>query len=455
MKIRHPPRTASILNRWVDDHARRVGEPPARVRNSVSYTILGGALQRAGFHGTGPKFTVKGGVALELRLRHLARATKDLDLILNSEEENLVEDLATALEQPYQGFSFRLKGDPEIMPNGAARLAIALSYSGKPWATVQVDVARNEGDGAQIEMVEAISLAPFGLAGPEAIPCISLPYHIAQKIHGMTLPPREGRRNERFRDLIDLLVLREWVTDLDSVQRACKDVFANRDTHSWPPLVDAPEHWIVPFNTMASELGLQTTDLHQAVVEIRSFIGSIDTEAPFATPVQLPPEITATTWYFAVGPDEAIHRIPARIGEALCEDRADPGEILPKWQKDPGGVALIGVVVFVLDRKPVFVERACATGIALSDDVDGQLVAFEKGIWTMLAREVLRQAKAPPRAVPALSVFLNQVQGQLPAMLTRRLGVTAREAHRYFTRFRGPQLLWDLWKSEPASRIAG
>jgi len=64
---------------------------------------------------------------------------------------------------------------------------------------------------------------------------------------GMTLPPRPGKRNERFRDLVDLLLLlllEELGTDYAGLREACEQVFRTRGTHDWPPPLDAvPPHW--------------------------------------------------------------------------------------------------------------------------------------------------------------------------------------------------------------------
>jgi hypothetical protein len=457
MKARTPPRSARILNQWVDSHARQLGQPPARVRNWLSFIVLGGALETAGFEGAGRRFTIKGGVALEMRLRHLARATKDLDLILNSGDGDLIQELEGALSRSYQGFSFRLKGQPELMPNGAARIEVALQYLGKAWGTVQVDVARHEGDGAEVEMVEAISLAPFGLAGPETLPCLSLSYHIAQKIHAMTLPPREGGRNERFRDLVDLLLLEEWVTDFDAVQAACRDVFSSRGTHLWPPFFQAPDHWAEPFERMASDLDLELTDLYHAAIRVRQLIARIDDSAEWTA--ELPPldGLTATTWYFAIGPDSKLHRVPARIGESFFTGRPRPStDILPEWQRDPGGVALIGVVVILQNRRPLFIERTSTGAFAIREEVQGGRVAFTPEIWMALAATLLNKSKAPMRAVRALAVFLSNAQGNLPCTLVSSLRVTSREAHKYFADFFQPSPSdlpwWDIWTSQPIRR---
>lgn len=450
MKPRTPPRSVRILNQWVDSYGRQLGQPPARVRNWLSHVVLGGALETAGFEGAERKFTIKGGVALEMRLRHLARATKDLDLILNSASGNLIEELEGALSRPYQGFTFRRKGQPEIMPNGAARVEVALQYLGKSWGTVQVDVARHEGDGAEVEMVEAISLAPFGIAGPEALPCLSLPYHIAQKIHGMTLPPQEGRRNDRFRDLVDLLLLREWVSDFDAVQRACHVVFESRGTHPWPPFFDPPERWADQFKRMASDMALPVTDLYDAAIEIRRFITQIDESAEWMAELPSLDGLRATTWYFAFGPDGALHRIPAYIGESFFTGRrGHNAKVLPEWQRVPGGLALIGVVLFLRARKAVFVQGVSAKGFALAKTVAGERIEFGPDVWDALALELLRQTRAPVRAVNGLSIFLSNVPCRLPCVVALTLAASTAQAHWWRTNWKWDWLLWDLDLSRP------
>lgn len=240
--------------------------------------VLAGALERAGFSQTGgPKFTVKGGVALELRLRHLARATRDLDLILNADGGDLLQELWGALGHPYEGFTFLIKGDSRLMPSGAVRAEVALRYLGKAWDTLPVDVSRAEGTGTDVEFIQVSLLDEFGIRSPESIPCLSLPFHIAQKIHAMTEPHSEERPNHRFRDLVDLLLLRQWVTDLPPLKAACHAVFSLRGTHPWPPFVQAHDHWKEPFAYLADTVGLSARDIEQAVREAREFLHEIDT----------------------------------------------------------------------------------------------------------------------------------------------------------------------------------
>ncbi len=63
--------------------------------------MLCGALDRAANTPNGPKFVIKGGVALELRLPGRARATNDLDLVAMCADHDLVATLDEALRAPY------------------------------------------------------------------------------------------------------------------------------------------------------------------------------------------------------------------------------------------------------------------------------------------------------------------------------------------------------------------
>lgn len=284
MKARpNPPKSARILTQWVDRSARAKGRAPGRVRSWVSFEAIVGSLRRAGVARTGgPKFTVKGGVAMELRLGDRARATKDLDLILDSEGTDALQELAVALEAPYEGFTFLIKGEPHLMPNGAVRVEVAIRYRGSSWDTVPVDISRREGESIDVELVPVTLLAEFGLRSPDSIPCLPLAFQAAQKIHALTEPHTQERPNNRFRDLVDLLLLRPDIPELHGLRTACHAVFSFRGTHPWPPFVEAHEHWIAPFGAMARNFGLYVTDLHQAVIEAREFLHAIDAASPLS-----------------------------------------------------------------------------------------------------------------------------------------------------------------------------
>lgn len=273
-----PPPSAGVLARYAQAYARELGVAEGRVRAWVTYMIMAGVLERA-TNPDSPLFIVKGGVALELRLRDRARATKDIDIVLRDPTVDLADSLEQALTgEPYQGFSFRRKGQPLLLDNGAVNMEFGVTYKGQPWTSVTVDIARAEAGEVDVEWVDAIALSDaFGVTGPAQLPCLPLRFHVAQKLHGMTLPPRPGKQNERFRDLVDLLLMDTMIThDYVALRAACELVFRNRNTHAWPPdLSTVPAHWEQPFARLAEELELVETDLGTAILRVRNFVARI------------------------------------------------------------------------------------------------------------------------------------------------------------------------------------
>jgi hypothetical protein len=273
-----PPPSAGVLARYAHAYARELGVAEGRVRAWVAYMIMAGILDRRA-NADSPLFMVKGGVALELRWRDRARATKDIDIVLRDSTADLVDSLEVALTgEPYQGFSFRRKGTPLVLDNGAVNMEFGVTYKGQPWTTVTVDVARAEAGEVDIEWVEAIALTDaLGVTGPAQLPCLPLRFHVAQKLHGMTLPPRPGKRNERFRDLVDLLLMDTMIAhDYAALGEACALVFQHRNTHAWPPdLSTVPPHWAQPFTRLAEDLALTETHIDVALVRIRDLVARI------------------------------------------------------------------------------------------------------------------------------------------------------------------------------------
>lgn len=273
-----PPSSARVLTKRVDAYARERGVAPKRVRDWISYMILGGHLEGQGTDAVGPRFILKGAVAMEMRLSAQGRATKDIDLIVDKVEgEELVTALRTGLEGEHQGFSFRVKGEPHTMPNDTIRIGVVLAYRGRSWGTVQVDLSRAKRGETEVDLVDPLDLEPFGLETPPALPCLSLRYQVAQKIHAMTKPTIEpARANERFRDLVDLLLLKELAPDLAGIRTACVKVFEDRGTHEWPPDLDPPSFWEEPFRALAQEVRLPGGSLEDAVREARTFIRQVE-----------------------------------------------------------------------------------------------------------------------------------------------------------------------------------
>lgn len=235
--------------------------------------VLLGALDR--IRESDPVFLLKGGVAIELRLRSQARATKDVDLVFFGDPEELGRDLDRALAEPYSEFSFQRE---EITPGGDGRfqrLDVKLLFRSRGWGTLRLEVAAPDSQATDSEPVPAIPIDEFGISGPETIPCLSLRYQVAQKIHAVT-ERFSDRNNERFRDLIDLVICHDLVVEVGQVKEACLDTFDARGKHSWPPELVVPDIWAEPYAALAEEMDFPITDVEEAAVQVRKLIAVID-----------------------------------------------------------------------------------------------------------------------------------------------------------------------------------
>lgn len=228
--------------------------------------------------------TVKGGVALELRLHPTPRATDDIDLVIHG-AENLMEAIDRSLRSEHDeprvhgGFTFQRKGEPRDLRNGAWRIEMTVRYEGTAWNTISVDVAGEEIPDVAPEYITAIDLSALHLPGPDVIPCLPLHHQLAQKIHGMTQPPQEGGRNERAKDLVDVLLIEAFLGEMAELRRTCVRVFEARGTHEWPPTLKVPEHWRDEFGKMAAEYGLHVGSLEEGAIKARELIARIESSA--------------------------------------------------------------------------------------------------------------------------------------------------------------------------------
>lgn len=269
---RIPPPTHRALQQVVNRYAAYHGIAPNRVQRWISFTVLGAALSRIEQAETGPLFLVKGGVALEVRLRMRARATKDFDAVYRGKRDNALQTLAAAFTEEYEGFAFRVDDVREMLQ--VTRIEIKIDYQGKTWSSITMEISLDEGTALPAEHIPAIDLVDFGLKGPATLPCLPLTKQVAQKLHAMT-ETIEGRPNDRFRDLVDLWVLRELVPPTVELRKMCEETFRIRKKHDWPPEVVVYEHWRKPFAEQSRVLELPITDADTAATDVRAYILAI------------------------------------------------------------------------------------------------------------------------------------------------------------------------------------
>jgi hypothetical protein len=286
-----PPAHVNLLRKFVSDHVKAEarqdeGLVERRYQRWLGFMIVSAILDQVRDEGGDPVFLLKGGVAMELRLGLSARATKDYDAAFRERSGNLVERLDDALAAGFGDFGGTRTEIEDIRETGAKRTDLKLTYKGRSWQTVRLEVAPSEGEaGQEIDRVPAIPMDPVGLEGPREVPCVAVRYQIAQKLHACTTEPGRGRQNDRSRDLIDLLLLRDLLreqsadhgAELGGLRAACEEIFDLRAKQTWPPTIRVHENWRETYPREAADLRFPITDVDEAQRLTQRFVHDIDT----------------------------------------------------------------------------------------------------------------------------------------------------------------------------------
>lgn len=219
-------------------------------------------------------WVVKGGMALEVRLRDDARLTKDVDLGLRGaveDAEALQERLLDALTKDPFGdrFEFAVKPVERLMEDGGGRITwrtkVTAALAGKTFGVVQLDVSPRPYELHQTQVVPLPnSLAFADITSPD-IEILDAHRHAAEKFHGM-LKDFGDRDNSRVRDLVDVVMMFEHdLLDALVLAPLVVQVWRERDDLA-PPMVmaDLPEGWRDPYERMAAEHHLAAVTFAEA-----------------------------------------------------------------------------------------------------------------------------------------------------------------------------------------------
>jgi Nucleotidyl transferase AbiEii toxin, Type IV TA system len=259
-----------------------------RARRQLGYIALAATLMHhARDEQDEPLFLIKGGVAIELLLGLRARATKDLDAAARIAAEDIAPRLRSALANGWEGFTFRLTGLEQVRDTAAHRGDVKVSYQGDPWSTVQFEVSPTEGAaGHQIHWTANTFVDParLGLPSPGELPLVTIAYLIAQKLHACADHTDPARPNDRYRDLIDLILVDRLVPEDDhaGVREVCVEIFRLRGKHAWPPRITVPPEWPDGYRALAEQFGFAPIDVHQAAADVQAIIARIDAARPTA-----------------------------------------------------------------------------------------------------------------------------------------------------------------------------
>ena len=220
------------------------------------------------FSNKNSKFYLKGGYALEMRIAE-ARVTKDIDLTCVLRALNKYDILTEIIWDEIQAlakldlndfFSYQI-GKPQIdldnAPYGGSRYPVSAMIDGKLFVRFQLDVGADIVDVDQVEQLKGVDWLDFCNVQAPMIATISIEQQLAEKLHAYSLP-RGGRLNSRVKDLIDMvLLLNIRPIQTEDFKKILHKTFTTRKTHSIPKLLDPPpSEWIIRFNEMAKECGI-------------------------------------------------------------------------------------------------------------------------------------------------------------------------------------------------------
>lgn len=270
-------RDGSAFRRALEDRLRNQsvgsGEPLTRLRKLVAFDRFLARL----VVGDPEIWVLKGGYALQLRIGARARATKDIDLVMQhttGEAHRLLSDATSRDLNDWftfeTGRAIRAKiGDQP----GGSRYPVHSLLEGRTFERFHVDFGAGDPIVSAPELLTGPPLLEFAEIQPTTFPTYPVAQHLAEKVHAYSR--RYGAFNStRVRDLVDILLIAQTSeVDCEELMRAFHLTFEARATHELPRgLADPPSEWAKTFPRLRRELELPWSDLKKAFQAARLFI---------------------------------------------------------------------------------------------------------------------------------------------------------------------------------------
>ena len=241
--------------RYAGNDAVRANELAVAFANAIVAQMVGAGV-------------VKGGTSLKFRYGDkMTRVTSDLDTAWSESLDSFLKDVGGKLKEGWYGF----KGEVQILEQANPRrvpfdyvmqpCSVRLSYLGKAWRVVDLEIGHNEIGDADAYDVVPVPKSIADLAASLAFPALGdirvmkLEYQVAQKLHGV----REAR-SKRAHDLIDLQLI-DSLHRLDFVRigEICRQLFRYRRKQPWPPTVVKNEKWAEIYSVQKGNLPVLPT----------------------------------------------------------------------------------------------------------------------------------------------------------------------------------------------------
>lgn len=269
-------RSAGAFRRALEDRLRaqslKSGVPLVRLRKMVAFDRFLARLMRA----QPQQWMLKGGLALQLRLGNRARTTKDIDVLLVTDHQDvhrLLSDAASLHIEDWFRFEVAPPADSQPERFGGLRLQTVCLLDSRLFERFHVDVGVG---GPVLQPPEHLSmpeLLRFAEIHPVAVPCYPLAQQIAEKVHAYARPHPSGE-GSRVKDLADILLMATMAgIHGPLLVQATQITFDAWGTHPIPTrLPDPPSAWSAAFRKTATEVNLTYRTLAEAGQAARGFL---------------------------------------------------------------------------------------------------------------------------------------------------------------------------------------
>jgi hypothetical protein len=281
MRYETPDAFRQALEARLGQRAQETGEPLVRMRKRLVFERCMVRLQKK----SDSPWIVKGGFALELRLGMRARMTKDLDLGVDlgyfGKRELSAAEIAQKLRDDLvgegdDGFAFVVaEGAEQELPTQGVksyRFTVEARLAGRRFETIKVDIGLGDPLVPPLEDLTGSDLLSFAGIPPPSIRATSRAQHLAEKVHALTRP-FDDRLNTRVKDLADIMLLMDLgLPDPPVVKGAVTAIFASRQSHAIPQMMENPPvAWVATYSAVAEDLDLRETTLDIATARLNDY----------------------------------------------------------------------------------------------------------------------------------------------------------------------------------------
>jgi hypothetical protein len=275
MTYQTPQALRAALEQRLLNQSEASGVPLDRLRRRVVFERVVARL-----HAAEPgRWVLKGGMALEVRLRDRARLTKDIDVGLREpvdDERILHARLVEAFAADVYADWFVLTVEPlsRLTEDAAGlvtwRTTVDARLAAKPFGRVKLDISPRA---HELDMTDEIPLPnSLSFAGIDVpiIEIIDVQRHVAEKFHAMQRDFGD-RDNSRVRDLVDIVILHENdLLDLARLAVATREVWLEREGTQPPTtLTPYPHSWPDRYTRLVTDLDVEARTFPAAVAIAR------------------------------------------------------------------------------------------------------------------------------------------------------------------------------------------